>query len=279
MNLLLLLLFNLLPQKKDYYYVVDIKYPIKQQGSKHPIVVGDSVDINATYIFNSPRDKFIVYHPEKGIFHVVPKKMLPSSKINEILLILKDNLLPTTRQDILGIRSTIINSPQELDYYFRQYRKRLVIGTELIPLAPDGFPNREHRYFFLRYYYRGQEVNKPLAFVSPQNSFNSLYLQLDQQILRKNNIDISPEEAKNMQLFYYDSKQEKSVPMAKVQLVVVPQQQVLSLIKVVKRLSAQTHAGKTDIDNLVFEDVYSALANCYGDPDPQKLRLLYNQIL
>lgn len=279
MKLVLVLLYSLLMQKKDLYYVVDIGCQIKKQGSNHIIVIGDTVDIDATFIFRSPRDKFCVYHPAKGIFFVTPKKMLPSSKPNQILAILKDNLLPTTRQEIFGVRgSSMMSSPQDLNNYFGQFSKRLVIGTELIPLDPEGFPDRNNRYFFVRYYYEGQQVNKQLHFISPKNSPHTLFLQLDQQILKKNNVDISPEKAENMQLFYYDSKQERSVPMAKLQLVPVSQNQVLSEIKLIKKLSAMEHAGKPDSDKLVFEDVYSGLANCHGQPDITTLRLLYDKV-
>ncbi|WP_295119531.1 hypothetical protein [uncultured Chitinophaga sp.] len=276
MKILLLFLYTLLPTQADYYYVVNIQCPVKQQGSNHLLVVGDSVDINAAFVFRSPRDKFNVYHPKKGSYEVAPKKRQPTSRPNEILALLKDNLLPTTETIILSTRSGMMNSPEDLGNYFQHYTKRLVIGTELLPLNSQGFPQRKDRYCFVRYQYKGAIVNQPLEFVTGKN--DSLYLRLDQHIFRKGGNIVKTDEATDMQLMYYDDLTEVAVPLAKLQFVVVSEKQIVTEMDLVRRLSTQHHAGQADAADQVFTDVYRHLANNYGHPDIIVFRAMYDRM-
>lgn len=137
------------------------------------------------------------------------------SKSSELWMMVSKTLRPIAMEKAMEGRSGIIASLFELESYLAQFQEdtsaMLIVDELQMRLSKNAFSEEKKRYFFMRYQYRGESINKRLAFRNDVASPSVLTLVLDTSLLKVDKKPVKLSETSGWQLFYYDEKKEESV--------------------------------------------------------------------
>jgi hypothetical protein len=133
-----------------------------------------------------------------------------------------------------------------------------ILGSWRAWIAPAAYPMNSSNFFFIRYSWRGQVINKKLSFDQ-----DSLHLN-PAEIYKIDGVAISQKEVREAKLFYKSSTATTEVtPFA----VVFPEENAVSqLVK-----SFQLHSGLTG--KLFIDELIPLLKDTYGKTDPDNVRV------
>lgn len=154
-----------------------------------------------------------------------------------------------------GTSSNVLYNKLNVSTYFSE--KLLVIDKLEIKISDKVFPMNNNAYFFIRYMYNGDEINKKL-------SFKNDTLIIDKKELYA--IDGKPipnPEIDEMKLYYYEitGDNSKATFLSSFNLVFIPNDQLKSEVQLILDACAkQTYEKK-------FSEVYDFLTSFYGAID------------
>ncbi|MBL7873874.1 MAG: hypothetical protein JNM78_19830 [Cyclobacteriaceae bacterium] len=155
-----LLFFSTTSQAQEYY-VLNVKGHVKILKNEKELKTNDIIKANDKLIFSSEHDAVAVVNSKSGR-HII--KPTPTSGSTELAALVKDILIPANNR--LSTRNGGFNTPLDFQIYFADTvllldEMKHKVNNEYFPLSNDTF-------FFIRYNYQGEEINKKLF--SPSDS-------------------------------------------------------------------------------------------------------------
>lgn len=233
----LLFTCNILAQ--DYYYV--IKCNGKVFVGNKALKSRDKISENDKIKFSSEKDVLFVFHLTKGNIELTPKGV-PELE-SELVSFLRGKYLPD-KSTISSRGLELLQKPEDFHQYFENIGY-LVLPYNEFHVDTLIYPLSKNNFFFIRYEYHKEVINKKLSFHG-----NCVLLQPDELYKVDNNaIDFS--EANKTQIFYYNGFEKNSLWLSNLVLKVVNENTI-----------------KQEIETLL---------DC--NPDPQKAKIFIFQYL
>ncbi|XCN71864.1 MAG: hypothetical protein Q3M24_16355 [Candidatus Electrothrix aestuarii] len=257
-------LYNDTPNK--VYHVVSVKGDIFIGNDfKRKIKAGDKLSGNMKVVAKTKDVSMTVYNTKDNI----GRRTLSPGKFNgykygtiESLInfinayFIPSQKIPATRDGILNNKIAVFNhfrATTRKDTHFKPY---LVLGTSKIYISPEAYPLDEGSCFFIRYLYHGEKINKKIP---SQNNFititrDNLY-RIDGNPVSGQGIE------KVMQVYYYDSRKNKSILISDFQPVFPDEKKLIREVSVL--ISALKAAGRS---SEILDEALSFLYEFYGTP-------------
>lgn len=186
--------------------------------------------------FVNPSEKIIVSSASVVLAFLGPGTQVRFSKASsagrpvisgqsELWMVLKNALQPVVAEKTLAGRNTVVNSLFELEKYLGRFQadtgKLLVVDKTEILLSEQAFSERNRKYFFMRYSYKGEKVNKKLAFREQTGVATTVALVLDTSLLKVDNRPVHLFETAQWQLFYYNEAQKEALLVGDVDINII----------------------------------------------------------
>lgn len=251
MYVVLLLLASVqIVNAQDLIYVIKVQGTIKIAETGEPIKTNDKVSLNEKLKFESDGAKALVYSTQRGRM-VLEKKKAVETGGSEILYYVKENLLPV--KAVAATRSvSIFNNPQDIRTYFNS--EYLLLDGAYFKVNENVFPLSDQRFFYIRYTYKGEKINKKLDYDGNKVIFDK------KELLKVDENPISAEKATDFKLFYYNRDKEISAPLHKINFVFAPKQQLKAELSALQEVLEKT--GKNRVD--MKQEITDYIVSTYG---------------
>lgn len=240
-----IILFSALPVLSQVNYrVIKVNGGIIYVRTGNNMAQGDVFTEDEDLSFQSPNSRAAVINPNAGRFILTPDNY-------ENLSTAKSNFLPAMSN--LSTRGGIINNTTDLQ---NQFSDNLVLLHEATYyLNPYQFPMNENQFFFMKFRYKDEEINKKLIFEQNKLIFSR------EEILKVDQIPIKEFDQPDISLYYYNN----GVPeyISDFNLILPDMEQLNSELKIILDESPEKSFNQkvNDISGYLFE--------FYGKPDKQ----------
>jgi hypothetical protein len=205
---------------------------------------GDVFTEDETLSFQTPNSRAAVINPASGRFILSPDNY-------ENLSSAKTNFAPAMGN--LSTRGGIINNMTDLQ---NQFSEDIVIICEAgYFLNPYKFPMNENQFFFLKFKYKDEEINKKLSFDENKLLFSK------EEILKVDQMPISQIDNPDVSLYYYNNGSPEFISDFRLIFPDIPQ--LDSELKIILDESP----GKSF--NQKVNDISGYIFEFYGKPDKQ----------
>lgn len=237
----------------DTYYVLFIKGAVKNLTSGKTLNVNDPVKSTDKLQFASNKDVLSVISAAKGRFTIKPK---PDARPSELTYTVMNTLVPGTAR--LSTRDGELLNILDAQKYFGK-ESFAIFGTLKKRVSDKSFPMNEKKFFFVRYTYKAQVINKKLPF----NGDTVLISRND--VLKVDGKPILREEAEGMILYYQGDERMR---ITEVNFIFPDEKEVKEQLKVLD--SSLKQMGKTEEET--NKEVVDFLDEAYGFFDIQNLK-------
>lgn len=149
----------------ERYYVTFIKGTVVLKKTGKPVKIGDVLLPTDALVFKESSGKVSCISPGKGRFDISAGKISGGSK-NELLAVLKNNLVPATSSYRLSTRSLMFEGYDPKSYFVSNETNNhvLLIKNEILPIVPSYKMDNEN-FFFVQYVINGKTETKKLNHV------------------------------------------------------------------------------------------------------------------
>jgi len=281
----LILLINLFfSHPPDEYFVAHIHGKIYHSGTNNVIKLGEKINLDQALDFTTESDFLAVISPARGRFLIRKNKGGKRSSAPRILVAISDNLVPATLPQTLAGRGNV-NSPADLKMMFNNLAKKqqdtlvniLLIDSVKLELEGAGFNERDSKFFFIRYDFSREAINKKLNFM-PGTNLKELFLVIDKGIFLVDGKSIDPGLTSNLQLFYYNASERSSDLIGKIKIILVEKNIILQEIGILQKNLRILYEGKKNQNELIRDAIFSELENNYGYIDRVNILALLSTI-
>jgi hypothetical protein len=243
--LISMILFSALPVFSQVNYrVIKVNGSIIYVRTGNSMAQGDVFTEDEDLSFQSPNSRAAVINPSAGRFILTPDNY-------ENLSSAKSNFLPAMSN--LSTRGGIINNTTDLQ---NQFCDNLVILCEAAYyLNPYQFPMNENQFFFLKFQYKGEEINKKLLYDQNKLVFSR------EEILKVDQVPITEMDQPDISLYYYNN----GIPeyISDFSLILPNLEQLDTELKII----LDEYTDKSF--NQKVNDISGYLFEFYGKPDKQ----------
>jgi hypothetical protein len=267
-----LLIFTAPPE--EVYFITFVKGTIILEKTQKVLKVGDKISPRDKIVFKDKDAMAAVLSPQKGRFILTADKVQKNAK-GEFLALIEASMSPLGSAKKLSTRSGLITNMIELQKFFAandslSQGKFLVIGKGKYVLSKEAFPLDEKHFFFIRYNYEEQQINKKLA-------YNADTLFIDKTVYQIDGKDIKTAGVSDIKLYQYMVKDKpESILITNFNPVFISRDQLKLEIRVVVDQLKFLYKNN-------FEDVYNnALLHVnsyYGKPDQEVLRKIVKELM
>lgn len=231
-------------QSQVNYRVIKVNGNIVYLSTGSSMAQGDVFDENENLSFQTPNSRAAVINPNSGRFILTPDNADDLSSA-------KSNFLPAMSN--LSTRGGIINNLMDLQ---NQFCDNMVVLCEAVYyLNPYQFPMNEEEFFFLKFQYKGEEINKKLGFDQ-----NRLILSRE-DILKVDEKPIEKIDHHEVSLYYM--KGELSEYISNFSLIIPDLDEIKTECQII--LDESTDKSY----NQKVNDISAYLFEFYGKPDKQ----------
>ncbi|NOT76442.1 MAG: hypothetical protein HOP08_16060 [Cyclobacteriaceae bacterium] len=226
------------------YYVLQVRGKVTFQKTGMLLKMNDVVKQSDKLVFSTESDAVAVVNAKSGRFIIKPKVSEGSS---ELMAIVKDILLPGTSR--LSTRSGNFNNAHDIQVYFKD---SVVLLSELkYKVSAAAFPMGANAFFFIRYRFNNEDINKKLVNVS-----DSLIIKRA-ELFAVDGKPIALSAASDLRLFY--SKDKAITQVTNLSISTPDLTRLKAEIDIlVKNMPPNTSASK------LKEEVAEYLEDCYG---------------
>jgi hypothetical protein len=226
------------------YRVIKVNGSIIYVRTGNNMSQGDVFQEDETLSFQTPNSRAAVINPTTGRFIISPDNY-------ENLSSAKTNFLPAMSN--LSTRGGIINNMTDLQ---NQFSEDIVIICEAgYFLNPYKFPMNENQFFFLKFKYKDEEINKKLSFDQNKLLFSR------EEILKVDQMPIKEIDSPDVSLYYYNNGTNEYI--SDFRLIMPDIKQLDDELKII--LDEST--GKSF--NQKVNDISGYIFEFYGKPDKQ----------
>jgi hypothetical protein len=158
-----LIMISLAFVQAERYYVTFIKGTVILKKTGKPLKIGDALLSTDALVFKESSGKVSCISPGKGRFDISAAKISGGSK-NELLAVLKSNLVPSTGTYRLSTRSLMFEGYDPKSYFVspETHDRILLLRDEVLPIVPS-YKIDNASFFFIQYISDGKTVTKKLA--------------------------------------------------------------------------------------------------------------------
>jgi hypothetical protein len=203
----LLFLFLLFIQqgKTEEYYIVQSKGDIKLKKTGQVLKKGDKIKAEEEVEFLHSDARALVISTQRGTL-ILQRPKNTAKKDGELAYIVKSSLL--SGSGMMGTRDGPINSMPALKSYLTK-GSLLVLDTAKIPVSMHKHSLfRKKQYFFVRYIYKSQTINKKLAHKAP-------HLLIDRNAIVCRWAEVPADSCRNFTMYYRNEAKNESVPVTR----------------------------------------------------------------
>ncbi len=239
-----------LAAEADSYRVIKVNGHIIYTKKGKDMHQGDVFNATESITFKTPDSRAAVISKVNG-----RKILSPKSKSS------KATLLPPMNN--ISSRSGGLNNLIDLKNHFDG--DYLVLGTSKLTINEKSFPMNEQSFFFLKYQYNGEAINKKL-------SYDGDKLVLDREEIFK--VDGEPIDANNIEtveLFYLNGKTKTTINSFNLKF--GNDEELSAELKIIL-----TELTDSD-EKAILDEITSYLNEYYGKPNKSNLKNWYNQHL
>ncbi|GAB4395807.1 MAG: hypothetical protein OHK0053_06680 [Microscillaceae bacterium] len=215
---------------------------------------GDVILIDDILHFSTDSTEAALFNPEKGLFVLRPTKVLGgSTRAMEDEFWAKENM--QTLQTVSLSRSQLIQNERDLLAHFSEGQYfifggsiKLIISPKYLPLGPD-------KYFMIKYVHQGQTIEKRLPYQQ-----DTLFIIQD-SIFQSGNTRINAQQARDFEIFYYDTHQKTAQKLSHFFPVFLNDAQLEQEIgPMIRALQARELSAEALADNIIayFNEFYEA---------------------
>lgn len=250
--------------QEEYYVVLHVKGKVSLTKSGELLKPNTQVSPNAKVTFSSPNDLVAVLHPTKGRSIMKPSRN-PESGSSELIAFVKNTLVAGTGR--ASTRAGKFTNFIEIDSFFTasplMYYKGQValIGPKVkFKVSQEAFPLNAKSFFFARYEYNGEVINKKMGFEGDA-------FILDKESLYK--IDgqpITPSQIRNFQLFYRNATTNQSTFITKTKPNFVPEFKLREEVELLME-----YYLKDKGEEKIIEELLEYIADAHGKVDKDHL--------
>ncbi len=194
----LFLPFTILVHSQEYY-VLQVKGTVKKSKTGALVKTKDVIKADEQLTFSSATDAVALVNPKAGRFILKPGK---PTKTNELIAYMKDALSQASSR--LSTRSGGFNNVLDLKAFFKD--PVLLLPELQYKVNGASFPISESAFFFIRYQYNGEAINKQLSI-----NKDSLIIVNRIELFKVDGKPIAGGETSGHQLMYFSGQVELSL--------------------------------------------------------------------
>jgi hypothetical protein len=143
---------------QNIYHVLNTKGIIKIKKTGNTLKTNDQISDKDVLIFSKATDAVAVISTKNGRMILRPKQ---NPKSSELICVVSEILNPGTGR--LSARNGSITNAIEIQKYFSDDSLN-ILGTTKVWISPMAYPMNAENFFFVRYTWQGQSINKKLSF-------------------------------------------------------------------------------------------------------------------
>ncbi len=249
-----LILFSSPLFSSDIYYVIHVKDTIIVKNTRTILKVGDKISSDEELIFKSPNAAAAIISPQKGRFTLSVCGKKTRRKYKEFADFVKNLLMPSSSR--VSTRRGELNNFVDLRSHFTG-GNYLIIKKVLLKINADAFPMTDTSFFYVKYTFDNEVINKKLTF-----SGDTLIIDPKTLYTFEGN-PIQSSRTSDTKIYYYQKKEIKSILIAEFNPV-IPDENLLrkECMLLISQLKKQ---GKDVIS--ISNEVIAFLNEFYGKPN------------
>ncbi|MBI5403741.1 MAG: hypothetical protein HY959_10105 [Ignavibacteriae bacterium] len=233
------------------YTVLSVKGEIILEKTGKPIQEMDEICATDKLTFKSSDSKAAVLSSEQGRFILKPGK----SKKNESFSAFVKSVL-SQGTGSLSTRGEVSLENEFGESYF-------VIGTYRLPVDIKTYPMSESNFFYIKYKYNGEDINKKLK-------FNKDTLFIDKEsVFKIDEIEIDQKSVQGVSLYYFEKGKNTSTKIASFQLSFANESKLTAELK--SYVNLLKNAGKNN--DYIIQEVVLYLNDVYGNINIDNLKI------
>jgi hypothetical protein len=273
-SLLLAMLLVFAPPTEEVYFITFVKGTIILEKTQKALKVGDKISPKDKIIFREKDAMAAVLSPQKGRFTLTADKAQKNAK-GEFLALIEASMSPLGSAKKLSTRTGLLTNMIELQKFFAandslSQGRFLVIGKGKYVLAKSAFPLDDKHFFFIRYLYEGQQINKKLSY-----SADTLFM--DKAVYQVDGKDIVPAAVSDMKLYQYVVRDKpESVLITDFHPAFIEREKLKEEIRV---LVAQLKVLYKNDFEIVYNNVLLHVNTYYGKPDTDLLKQIVKELM
>lgn len=248
--------------------LVKLKPGIKFQGNEH-------------FLFRSAGARVLAVN-SKGVFEIKNRNPLPTQPLNNVLLLVKDHILPcNTKKNALTRDAGSILDLEAMEKYLTslgdEEKPTLLLATTIrFQLNRQNFTETNKNYFFLRYKYKGEPIQQKLPYTEAKQANGPLFVEIHKNIFLKNNTLPDTAEIRDMQLYYQYGDTPEPVHISDLAITIASREALLDELKVVvQHLGA---ANGTPTKESLQDLIAGYLKSNYGYTSKEELSSLFPEL-
>jgi hypothetical protein len=251
-------------QAQDKYYVTYVKGTVLLEKTKTAIKVGDALSIKDKVVLKDQKAVVSLVNPKKGRFTMAADQVKANAQ-GEFLAILESIISPLGGAKRLSTRSGYIINQLDFEVFFRE--KLLFIDQAKLPVTSTSFPTNDKSFFFLRYDYNEEVINKKLTANGDGLIISPAYATIDGR-------EVATEEIKNTRLYYFSDGQAQLI--TPVNFLMVSSDSLKPEISVI--VNALRSEDPTTGNEKLVDEIFDHLSTYYAKPFLEDVEMLLSKV-
>ena len=212
--------------------------------NNNPLKKGDKLTAQSEITFQGADAVAVVMSTKRG--RLILKNQNTASDNSEFSYIVSNIFSPSSGK--LSTRAGEILNFIDLSAYVK-HENYIVIDSSVIPLGVNGISVDEKHFFFVRYRYKGETINKKLETKNGNVSITSSLYSVD-------GISVGFEDVSDGMLFYYDAEEQTTKEVGAFMPVFIDSKEVEETRNLIKQISSK----KDDVSS----EVRAFIKDAYG---------------
>ena len=235
------------------YQVIHVKGEIIRSENGEKLKSGDKVSAEAKITFKTADAMAAVLDPDMGRY--ILKAQKDEEQSSGLIYVIKTAITPV--RGGMSTRAGGINNEFDMKLYFAESPYVWAGNYIVLRVSKAAFPMDENNFFFIRYSWKGDQINKKLDFEDDKLIFSK------EEVFKVDGVEIDPFSTGNFELFYYKSVEEESSMITEIEFVLIDQESLMNVYNAFK-----------DRSKFPYNDVADMFSSMYGKCDP--LQVEYN---
>ena len=175
-------------------YVIHTNGIIQNLTAGDTLKVGSKINLEDKLLFKAPNAVAAVIDPQKGRFTICADSLKNENNEIEFVSFVKDCFFLSQKR--VSTRGGVINNFVDLQNHFSK-RRYLILDTLKISINPETFPMSKNTFFYVRYLYENEIVNKRLESVE-----NTLLISKE-TLFTIDGKEVPSQQVSDIKLYYY----------------------------------------------------------------------------
>jgi hypothetical protein len=215
----------------DQYVILHIKGSLKLASSGKALKAGDKVDEKAKVIFGTASTMAAVFHPSRGRFILKPQSQDNGS--SELSTFLSETIVAGRSK--MSTKAGKLTNDLEFQALFEANPKEYFEGNFLLfseetafEFALGEYPQDAGNFFFIRYQYQGDHINKKIPVDGNRFLINT------EELFKVDGNPITPSDAKELTLYLRDAANSASRKICQIRFKVIDKTALTNELHLIK---------------------------------------------